>query len=180
MPTLVDSYVYYNASSYWMMYLGNAIKLAQSFTGNGTILDSAKFYGSKYGSPTGNIYAVLYAHTGTYGSTGKPTGSALAISNAVDITTLSTSNDLINFTFSGANRVTLVNGTKYFISLEYSGGDSSNYLRGYYDITSPTHSGNYSRYYSGAWAYDSARDTIFYVYSADVEVWQPIPTFRNP
>ena len=52
----------------------------QSFTGNGGTLDSCVFELGKSGSPTGNAVAKIYNHTGTYGTSSKPTGAALATS----------------------------------------------------------------------------------------------------
>jgi hypothetical protein len=62
--------------------------LGQSFTGNGLVLNSATFRIIKNNSPTGNIYAKIYAHTGTFGTSSVPTGAALAISAAYDAATV--------------------------------------------------------------------------------------------
>lgn len=157
MAILVDSYSETN-------YVSNTSStVGQSFTGNGGVLDSCKFYLQRYGSPSGNVYAKLYAHSGTFGSTGIPTGSPLAISDPVSASTIPTSFSLVTFTFSGSNRVNLVNGTKYFIVFETS-FSYPNYILCGYDSTSPTHPGNYA-WYSGGWYYDASRDLCFYVYS---------------
>ena len=54
--------------------------IGQSFTGDGRELTSCSFYlSSSFVSLVGTLYATLYAHIGTYGSTGKPTASILAL-----------------------------------------------------------------------------------------------------
>ena len=69
---------------------------------------------------------------------------------------------LSTFTFSGANKITLSDGTYYVVVVEYSGGDTSNNVIVGLDNSSPSHSGN-TVAYSSSWNYYS-RDTIFYVY----------------
>jgi len=144
-----------------------ATQFGQSFTSTGGTLDSIKWYVKKYtGSPTGNATAKVYAHSGTYGTSGVPTGSALATSLDVDVSAWSTSYSLVTFNFTGANRITLTNGTYYVAVLAYSGGDSSNLISYGMDNTG-THSGNESEYVTG-WRYSDSwltgRDAPFYVY----------------
>lgn len=159
-----DSYSESYQTTSSSVYNGAPIKVGQSFTGDGNDLNSCKFYLKKFGSPTGNVIATVYAHTGTFGSNGKPTGSALATSGNFDISTLTTSYALTTFTFTGANNITLVNGTKYFIVLEYSGGDVSNHLVIGCDDTTLTHGGNYASY-TTSWGSLSIIDVCFYVYT---------------
>jgi hypothetical protein len=142
-PAVVDSYSETNASNSTWLYSGSTTKVGQSFTvSSDVILTSAQFYLKKSGSPTGNAVAKLYAHSGTYGTSSKDTGSALATSDNFDVSTLTTSNQLISFTFSGANQYSMTAGY-YCITLEYSGGDVSNKVVFNFDSTSPTHSGNF-------------------------------------
>jgi hypothetical protein len=164
---LIDSYGETNGAAAWTLYNGSDTYCGQSFTNTGTItIDGAKFYLRKIGSPTGNIYVKIYAHTGTYGVSSKPTGAALATSDPVDISTLTTSNQLISFTFSGSNRITLNPSTYYVIQVNYSGGNSSNYLMVASDGSSPTHSGNASTSTDGStWTSYNSYDTCFYIYS---------------
>ncbi len=97
---IVDSYSESNHSNvYASLYNGFFTKFGQSFTGDGKILDSCKFYLKKVGSPTGMAVATIYAHTGTFGNGGKPTGSPLATSDNFDVSTLTVSNQLITFNF---------------------------------------------------------------------------------
>ncbi|MES2224181.1 MAG: hypothetical protein V4469_04590 [Patescibacteria group bacterium] len=105
-------------------------------------ITSAKFFVRRQASPTGNVYAKLFASTGTYGSTAVPTGPALGTSDPIDITTISTSQGPVEFTFSGLNQFTMVSGVNYAIGINFNGGDGTNYLLAYYDDSSPTYAGN--------------------------------------
>jgi len=161
---IVDSYSESHTTNTRSIYSGGKTAVGQSITGDGVApLASVVFYLSKLGSPTGYAYAKIYAHSGTYGTSSKPTGVALAVSDGVDVSFISSMNyQLINFNFTGVNKITLVNGTKYVVTLEYSGGDINNYILATYDYVG-SHSGNYS-YYEGGWDYQSTYDLCFYVY----------------
>lgn len=122
--------------------------------------------------PTGNLnaYAKIYAHTGTYGTSSKPTGDPLATSDAFDISTLPTSfptteETMALFSFSGAEQIILTPNTYYVITIEYSGSTASGLNVGI-DTSSPTHGGNYS--YKDIddqlWYPNAGVDVIFYVY----------------
>jgi len=140
----------------------------QSFTSQGGTLFYTKFYLHKSASPTGNCVSKIYEHTGVFGTSSKPTGSALATSENIDITTLSTTAALIRFNFSGVNQITLTAGTKYFVSVEYNGGDGTNNLKVNTDFTSPTHSGNKAFSTDDdpvTWLAAPATDAIFYVFT---------------
>ena len=50
------------------------------------------------------------------------------------------------------------------VTIEYSGGDVSNYLVVGFDNVAPTHNGNYATL-SGTWTGDAGFDMIFYVYT---------------
>lgn len=172
MSTLVDSYSESNyAGAAYSSYTGSSYLVGQSFTAIAGNLASCKFYLGKSGSPTGNVVAHLYAHTGTFGVDGQPSGSALATSGGVDVSTFTNyaiHPDLIEFTFSGANQYALVNGTKYFITTDYNLGDSSNFVAVGRDQSTLTHAGNTATSSDGSnWSATSAVDLPFYVY-ADV------------
>lgn len=138
--------------------------LGQAFRSNGGTLDSAQFSLKRQSNPTGNISAKLYAVTGTYGTTAIPTGTALATSDVIDVSTIPTTDGLFTFNFTGANRYLMINGTTYCIVLEYAGGDSSNFITLHTDNTSPTHAGNQVYLQSGAWNANASIDACFYVY----------------
>jgi len=163
---IVDSYSESNYDDAEVLYTGGDEGEGQSFTGDGGTLSNVKFYLSKKGSPTGNSYAKIYAHTGTFGTSSLPTGSALATSGAFEVSDIATPYvfELITFTFTGADKVTLTNGTKYVVTFEWSGGDINNWVYFGRDASSPTHDGNMSHYASETWYAYSTRDACFYVY----------------
>jgi hypothetical protein len=163
---VVDSYSEsHYVSSTHDLNSANLFGVGQSFTGDGQTLDTAQFYCKKTGSPTGNAVAKVYAHSGTFGTSSIPTGSALAASANFDVSTLTGSMALTTFSFSGGNRISLTNGTKYVVTIEYTGGNSSNNVNVGFDSNSPTHGGNDAYSYDlSAWTAQSAWDVIFYVY----------------
>ena len=163
--TLLDSYSTSNSDGEFLTYSAGP-EVGQSFLGNGLELIGASFYLSKNSAPTGSMYAKLYAHSGTYGSTGVP-GSSLATSTAISVASLTTSLAVTQFEFDGT--YTLVNTTPYFIVVSYSGGDGSNYLKVGRDASSPAHAGNSARN-TGSWAADSGTDVVFYVYTSGTDL----------
>lgn len=148
-----------------------------TFAGNGRILNGVRFYLKRSGTDIGTVVVKIYAHTGTYGTNGKPTGEALATSDIFDASTISTSMALRSFVFSGANKITLVDGTKYCAVLQTVTWGGQTLLFGI-DITSPSHGGNLvSSYNQGStWSYESSWDGIFYVYS---DTMSPFPSHFN-
>ena len=165
MATIVDSYSESNYSVDNGFGVFGVNISGQSFTGNGYVIDSAVFYLYKSGTPTGNITAKIYAetHTTAFGTDSVISGAALATSDNYEISTLlTTSYALITFTFSGVNKITLTNGVKYVVTVEYPiGGSAGNNPFMGQDNTSPTHSGN--TVYSTS-SYNASTDSCFYVY----------------
>ena len=115
------------------MYTGSVIGASQAVlnVGAGNKINSVKFWMLKTGTPPGTIVAKIYASTGTLytnattGGDYKPTGAALATSNAVTASTLGTGYGWITFTFTGANLISLTDNTVYTVSVEYSDAGSS-------------------------------------------------------
>lgn len=167
MATLIDSYSESNTATNVNISGGVLFQgTGQSFTTTGTQynLYSAKFYMSKNGSPTGNATAKLYSLTGTYGTDSAPTGAALATSGNFDVSTLTGSNQLVELLFTGVNSILLSASTQYGVSIEYSGGDASNYVMVGTDNTSPTHGGNGFIKAGASWLGLSGNDDPFYIY----------------
>lgn len=161
-PVISDSYVEANQDSTVSVGGGGSrLKVGQSFTGGGNAITSAKFYLSRGTSAVGNINAAIYAHTGTYGTDGTGTGSALATSNNINVATgITTSLTLIEFTFS--TPFTTVNGTHYVVAVEYT--DATDIVNVGRDVSSATHAGS-NQVYTSSWSSAGAGvDTIFYVY----------------
>ena len=165
MSTIIDSYSESNSNANVVIREGVQLSIGQSFTANNSVLSSCKFYLQKTGSPTGNATATIYAHSGTYGTDSIPTGSALATSENIDVSTFPISNQLIEFTFTGENKITLTNETYYIVTVNYSGGDSSNCIYLGEDTSSPTSSGNYCQYTTElGWVGVGSFAACFYVY----------------
>jgi hypothetical protein len=174
--TLIDSYSETNQDGGASVSAGsfNNQIVGQSFTGASQIygLQTVKFYLRKSGSPTGSAYAKLYSHDGTYGSSSLPTGSALATSSVLDVSTLTTEYQLITFTFSEPYYD--INATTYYvITFDYAEGNNSNYIEVGLDSSSPSHSGNSCYYTLGSWTSYTGWDFVFYVYGASAVTGAP-------
>ena len=131
---------------------GQAFTLAQN-----TSLTSASFSLSPGGSPSGTIYAKLYAATGSVGSTATPTGSALA-SGSINANTVSGKADY-EITFSSPY---VAGSGNYVVTCEYGDGNTNHYIQIYYDNSSPAHAGNYCDTVTGAsWVASSTKDLVF-------------------
>jgi hypothetical protein len=137
--------------------------LGQTWTGLANYnVTSASFFLRKVGSPVGNLIVEIYATTGTFGSTSKPTGSALASSELVSMAGLTTSFAWVNFTFAIPFAM---NAQKYAIAVEAHDAttlNTSNYpAANQYD--SNVHAGNFFAY-SDSWWSSSGQDVPFIVY----------------
>lgn len=118
----------------------------QSINGDGGVITTVEFgLAAGANNPSGTLKAYVYAHFGPYGSGGKPIGPALATSEGVSASVLSpgVSPQWIEFTFSGANQITLVNGTKYCLVVDMTPISASDYPKIFIDTSSPTHGGNW-------------------------------------
>ena len=121
---------------------------------------------TKSGTPAGTAVAKIYLITGTSGTDGKPTGSALATSDPVTLTSLTTSLADTPFSFSGVNQVTLTNGTAYCVTIEFSGMTGTDYI-GMSLAASDVDANNNKVYnFSGTW-YSYAEDAYFILYGVD-------------
>lgn len=152
--TEVDSYPDTNGDTAVQLYSGATERIAQSFVGTAGKLSRAIFSLQKVLAPTGNVVAKLYADTG-----GSGPGTLLATSEVVDIVGIGTSWAQVEFEFE--DEYTLVAATTYWISVEYSDGDSSNRLEVEVDSSSPGHSGSCYTY-NGSWG-SQTYDMCFYV-----------------
>jgi hypothetical protein len=173
---IIDSYSESNRSiGYDFLLNHNTTRVGQSFTSNGTnTLRSAKFYLLKVGAPSGSVYAKLYTHSGTYGTSSIGTGNALATSDPVSTSLISTSMELITFNFSTS--YTLNSGV-YILSVEYANGNPSDYIGVGQDASESSHSGNMS-YYGADWNVLPYNDCIFYASTQAVgTTFIPIITF---
>lgn len=95
----------------------------QSFMGDGLTVKKILFEMAKVDSTTGYIYVKIYAHSGTFGSNGVPTGEPIAVSsNSIDASGLSTSFEWMQFDFDYQTD----DGVPYFAVLDASdiGGEN--------------------------------------------------------
>lgn len=166
MSTFLDTYPDSNKGLTYSSYAGSNVKISQSFTCNasGRSLVSAAFVVLKAGTPPGTIQYSLYAHSGTYGTSSVPTGAPLSTSATYTASSLGTSTTNLTLTFP--TPYALTNGANYCIVFEYSGGDSSNYVKVWYDDAAPTHSGNAATSNDGStYTALSGSDMCFYLRS---------------
>lgn len=166
MSKITDLYLEGEGDTAVKLDAADYVGIGQAFLGDGGVLASCKFYGIKTGTPAENVVAKVYAHTGTWGTSGKPNGSALATSANVAGTAFPEANGLVAFTFSGANKITLAKGTHYVLTCEYASGTGTDYISILTDHSSPYHDGNGCTLVSTTWT-QSADDTCFYVYRTE-------------
>lgn len=161
--TTQDSYGTANRDGDQQLGNGTIIGVGQSFTTNGSggTLSSARWFLSKTGSPTGNAVAKVYAHSGVKGTSSIPTGTALATSNNVDVSTLTGTPTTTVFEFE--DEVVLSASTDYVVTIEYSGGDGSNHVLVGQDSSAPSHGGNISTLTGSTWTPASGIDAVFFV-----------------
>ena len=165
MAVLIDSYTitddYQHMASQW--YWGQSFLNPDEIT-----LDSMQFYVANR-SADGTVYAQIYAHTGTFGVDGIPTGAPLATSVGVLATDLEKNFPTFawqEFVFTGANRILLEASTHYCVVLYWDGthgfsGDSV-YFRD--DGTTKSHAGIACWKVGEDWYEHSSTDMAFKVY----------------
>ncbi len=173
---LADSYPEGNFTASWPVYGPNYSQVGQSFTATAGALDSAVFYLRREAGSVGNAYALLYAHSGTFGVDGLPSGAPLATSSPVDVTTLSDSvRQLVTFPFD--NTLTLTAGDQV---------RDRHQVRGYSGrIPSPATSTMTARPMTATlWpgspttGFPRAGDAVFYVYQTPT-TYSPVYRFFN-
>lgn len=137
----IDSYATSNRDNYQAVWTGSTgFEVAQCITlGSNKNIWSVEWFLAKFGSPTGTCYATIYNTTGTVGSTAVPTGSVLYTSDTLDVSTLTGTNTLYEFTFPDTP---LISAGDIAVGLKYPGGDGSNFVAFGIDTSAPTHAGN--------------------------------------
>ena len=148
----------------------------QAFTGNGAKILSAKFHILMGGYIWESVHAVVYAHSGTFGSDGIPIGSPLAVSESIDVSELPTSYaDWISFNFIGSNQFQTVAGTKYFVVLEFVDHSASHYTFLYLSLTNQASAfnGGTSVVYGDDWGAFTSGRVMFQIIGD-----QAVPTYN--
>lgn len=158
----LDEYAVANYAAQYIIFGGsNPQAAAQAFRLDENVaVKSVQFYLRRDQSPGGNLTAKIFVATGTLGSTAVPTGAALGTSDAVAANSVSTTGELVTFTFPGL--VELMANTTYCVSVEASSGDASNTIEVRIDNISSTHEGNASTQApDGTWSAAGGHDLIF-------------------
>lgn len=175
--TVIDQYAVSNSDNSHLLGASGP-GWGQSFTGNGSSINQAWFYLARGGNPTGSVVAKIYTMTGTFGSSGKP-GTLLATSNPINVSTIP-SNAYSQIYFDFATPYATANGTRYVVTCEYSGGNSSNFLAIAYDSSTPSHPGNGSYKASSGWSGISTQDLVFGVLNTGTAATPPPATNPAP
>lgn len=156
----------------------------QAFTAPRTLkLNNVRLWMKKVGSPICVIRVAVYDATGTVGVDAVPTGSALRIAYGRTDVEFTTSYQLITFDLSSP--LTLTEGNDYVIVVYVDWAvtiNTSNYIQVGYDVSSPTHAGNYCSYSNNVFTADSGKDLCFYMYGLewlDVDVSSECPNAKG-
>lgn len=161
--------------------VGNAtvIGQAQSFTNgsNAQYLTRVRVNLKKTGSPTGNLTAVLYAHSGSLGTTSIPTGAALATSVNFDVSKLTTAYKEYEIAFT--TQYEMAASTNYTIAFELPAIDGSNYVQIQGLASTGTHAGNRSQLVTVTWTASGNDDLAFEVYASPKQYGIPGEVFRG-
>jgi len=143
--------------------------MGQSFTSPSGAYEITEIQvqGLRTNSPAGNITAHIYAHSGTFGVSGIPTGSSLGSSDGVLMSGISTSLGTTTFSFSTPYELTA--STNYFFVLAAPDATPSSNNYQFWGKTPSACSGN-NAYSSGAsWSAQAAYDgTPFAVIGEEV------------
>ena len=122
----------------------------------------------KTGSPTGAIKVSLYAHSGTYGTSSVPTGSALTSSVDYDVSGISSS--ATNYYFAFPTSFLTAASTKYVVAIDDVDvvGDASNFVGVIVEGgAEATHGGNSAIDTGSGWTVQARTDMVFKLYSVD-------------
>ncbi len=111
------------------------------------------------GSPSGSFQFLIYAHSGIYGTSSVPTGAALATSDTVLVSSLTSSYATYTVYFTGANAISVTSGTQYVLTCNYSATSYPNAI--FFKNKTPSFHGGNQCYFAGSWNALSAYDMVF-------------------
>ncbi len=176
---LIDSYPTANYAVDGVLRDGSICYRSQSFVlPEAYLITSVKFYLQRVGTPNagndgGFMYAELYKHAGTFGTSSVPRGTLLATSSQVATSTVDTvAYELIEFPFTAGGYQAEAN-TQYCLVIHSCNGDVSNYINIQMDNSSPTHIGNEAtNTWGGSYSAVSGTDLIFYLYGTLTQTWK--------
>lgn len=149
---------------------GGFYMAGETFTGADVVVDSAQFMIRKNTANAGYVRVQIWTHTGTWGTSGLP-GALLAESDSISYTQLPPDLEPVwfGFHFTGANRITLTDGTHYCIDVIYNYGDYVEHFPTIRYNTVSTVNGN--QYIQGTYtglAAVETQDTVFRIYGTVV------------
>lgn len=175
-PQIEDSYA--GTGSDFVVDNATITGAAQSFANGATAMFVTKVAVKMkaVASPTGNVTASIYSHTGTFGSTGTPNAIVGSASDAVDAADIASAYQTVIFQFS--TPVPLAASTNYFLVIEHPNGDGTNYLHIQGLATSGAHAGNRAHNTAG-WTAVAADDLRFEVYTSPQLFGLPGSVFRG-
>lgn len=156
------SYTTIASASDGTIYPASCDARSQSFTTDyGFKIDKIVVNLTRRGTASGNAYCKIYNE-----SSDVPSGTALATSDAFDITTLvanfATNSD---FTFTSSNQITLLPNTKYVFTIEYANGvDFNNCLVVRLDVSGSYAGGMEAALIGGTWYTTSTTDYYFQIF----------------
>lgn len=135
---------------------------AQSFAvlANARFATRVHFRLKKTGTPTGNLVAKVYAHSGVFGTSSVPNGAAVATSVNIDVSKLTTAYQEVEIGFD--TQYKMAASTYFCVSLEYTGGSGADYVQ-VQGAAAGAHAGNRAQK-NGTWAADAGSDLWFAVY----------------
>ena len=126
---------------------------------NTSTLDHATIRMRTTGTPTGNFHLLIYAMSGSYGSTAVPTGSILATSDTISVGSLTGTYSTSTVTFSGANRISMTSGQNYVLTCDYANTSYPNAIL--FGNKTPSFAGGNQSYFSGSWNALATYDMAF-------------------
>ncbi len=118
---------------------------------------------NKVGTPTGNLVAKIYAHSGTFGTSSIPTGTALATSKNIDVAQLTTVYQTVEIGFD--TQFLMLASTNYTISFEFT-GTSANYAQVQGLAATGTAAGNRAQLVTTTWTATATDDLNFDVHAS--------------
>lgn len=146
---------------------GPAGGFGQCFTGDGGRIVAVRWYIKRVNAPLGNVVAKIWTMSGSFGVNGNAS-SLLATSDPIVAGALNgVTYQLVTFPFETVEQYTTTAGVHYVATIEYTGGDATNYVQLGFDPSGGTHAGNFvfhAQATGGAWAgADTGVDIPFYV-----------------
>lgn len=161
---IIDSYFETPSDSHYQIVApsGGSHAAGETFTGNGDVAIQSQFVLSATAARTGTMVSAIYAVTGTAPNL-VPTGAALATSSTVSATLLTTSDQLITFSFP--TPMTTVNGTHYAVVVDVTSVAGGAVKVGQ-NTSAPAAAGNrvdYDDLFGAGWESLSTADIYFYV-----------------